>query len=333
MSREPRRVDSRSRTEESGWLGGLRRGNRARPWIIAHRGDSFHAPENTLEAARAGKDAGADAWELDVQLTRDGVPVVIHDASLLRTTDVARRFAGDSRGDAAFLVAHFTLEEIRTLDAGSWFLGPADRPRTAADFGSLTRLVPVERARFASGTVRVPTLAEALALTADLDWLVNVELKSFPNNDSRLLDSVLEVIDATGTAGRVLISSFDHADVARCARDRPDLATGVLAWTPLYRAESYVRDTVGALAYHPSSLALGAGCESYLRRPTPDALRRDEVSALKGRGVPVLVYTVNETAPDGLAVHLAEAGVDGFFSDDPDGLARLFRSTRHEPSD
>ena len=61
------------------------RSSSARPMVVAHRGDSYHAPENTLEAARLGWEAGAEAWELDVQLTRDGVAVVCHDESLVRT--------------------------------------------------------------------------------------------------------------------------------------------------------------------------------------------------------------------------------------------------------
>src|SRR5262245_3692480 len=84
-----------------------------RPMIVAHRGDSYRAPENTIEAARLGFEAGADAWELDVRLTADGVPVVIHDATLARTTDVARRFAGDPRAGLGFPVAAFTWVEIR----------------------------------------------------------------------------------------------------------------------------------------------------------------------------------------------------------------------------
>ena len=92
------------------------------PVIVAHRGDSFHAPENTLEAARLAWEAGADAWELDVQLTRDGVPIVLHDESLLRTTDVATRFKDDPRGQAGFRVSDFDFSEIRALDAGSWFV-------------------------------------------------------------------------------------------------------------------------------------------------------------------------------------------------------------------
>ena len=66
-----------------------------------------HAPENTLEAARLGRQAGAEAWELDVQLTRDGVAVVLHDESLSRTTDVAARFPGDPRGRDGYRVTDF----------------------------------------------------------------------------------------------------------------------------------------------------------------------------------------------------------------------------------
>jgi glycerophosphoryl diester phosphodiesterase len=322
-----RAVDRRNHPT-TGWLDALDRTRRLRPLVIAHRGDSFRAPENTLEAARRGRAAGADAWELDVHLTRDGVPVVVHDASLLRTTNVAQRFADDPRSADGYLVADFELEEVRALDAGSWFLDPAGPPRSAAQFGSLALLDETERATFVSGSVRVPTLAEALVLTAELDWLVNVELKSFPNRNSGLLDAVLDVIAATSTAGRVLVSSFEHADVARCVRHRRNLnlATGVLAATPLYRPERYVRDEVGAVAYHPSAHVLGAGSDAYRSAPSPRTLRLDKLAALKAHDVPVLVYTVNQTSPDGLAAHLAAAGVDGIFSDDPSGLVQLFHT-------
>jgi glycerophosphoryl diester phosphodiesterase len=317
----------------SGWLCALRAPTR-QPLIIAHRGDSSHAPENTREAARRGWEAGADAWELDVHLTRDGIPVIIHDESLLRTTDVARKFAGDPRSTRGFMVSDFDLDEVQLLDAGSWFLDPSGLPRSAADFGTLTFLRESDRIGFASGSVRVPTLAEALALTEELDWLVNVELKSFPYHNPHLLDAVLDVIGATDTADRVLISSFDHADVARCVQHPSDmkLPTGVLAETPLHRPERYVRDQVGATTYHPSARVLGAAGDAYLRAPSPHTLRHHGLAALRAQGVPVLVYTVNDTSPDGLAAHLAAAGVDGLFSDDPGGLVRLFRAFG-EPSE
>lgn len=128
--------------------------------ILAHRGDSFHAPENTLEAAVLGHDSGADAWELDVHLTQDGVPVVLHDESLVRTTDVARRFAEDPRGESGFLVSDFTLDEVRSLDAGSWFVDLNGGSRSASDFETLDQLSEVDRARYVSGSVKVPTLVE-----------------------------------------------------------------------------------------------------------------------------------------------------------------------------
>ncbi|HMB03985.1 MAG TPA: glycerophosphodiester phosphodiesterase family protein [Isosphaeraceae bacterium] len=297
-----------------------------RPLILAHRGDSFHAPENTLEAARAGWESGADAWELDVQLTRDGVPIVLHDESLSRTTDAAARFANDPRGAAGWLVSDFDFEEIRPLDAGSWFLDPSGGPRTAARFGTLDSLGSEARARYRSGMVRVPTLRDALQWTVRCDWLVNVEVKSFPNTDPRLVEAVLAVIDATGAADRVLISSFDHAEVARVAARRPEIATGVLAATPLHRPEFYARALVRADAYHPSTLVLGAGADRYRRAPSSRSLRADDLAALGRAGVPTLVYTVNDTLPGGLAAHLVEAGAFGLFTDDPRAMVGLFRA-------
>jgi glycerophosphoryl diester phosphodiesterase len=298
----------------NGWVNALRRPERScarpGPLRIAHRGDSFHAPENTLEAAHRGWHAGADAWELDVRLTRDGVPVVVHDESLVRTTDVAQRFADDPRAPAVFPVAEFDLAEIRVLDAGSWFLDPSGPPRSADFFGTLEALPDGDRARFASGAVRVPTLAEALEFTTQRDWLVNVELKSSPTTSLRLLEAVLEVIDTTQSAHCVLMSSFDHAAIAGCSQRRPEIPTGVLTSTRLDRPEHYVREEIGALAYHISA----------------DALDRDQLGALHDAGIPVLVYTVNDTTPGGLAAHLAKAGVAGLFTDDPAGLLALFRA-------
>jgi glycerophosphoryl diester phosphodiesterase len=299
---------------------------RGRPLLLAHRGDSFHAPENTLEAARAGWEAGADGWELDVQLSRDGVPVVLHDESLSRTTDVTARFPNDPRGRGGFLVSDFDFEEIRTLDAGSWFLDSSGVSRTASGFGTLSTLSNESLAWFRSGRVRTPTLVEALELTAELDWLVNVELKTFPNTEPKLVEAVLEVIEATGTAGRILISSFDHADVALVASRYPEIATGVLASTPLHRPDHYVRTLVGADAYHPSTLVLGAGADAYRRAPSPGTLRAGDLDVLGQAGVPSLVYTVNDTDPEGLASHLWRAGAFGLFSDNPRGLVHLFRA-------
>lgn len=95
----------------------------SRPTLIAHRGASADAPEHTLAAYRLALKHGADFVEPDVQLTKDGVLVCLHDAALERTTDVARVFPDRASlidGKKTWLLRDFTLAEVQRLDAGSW---------------------------------------------------------------------------------------------------------------------------------------------------------------------------------------------------------------------
>ena len=89
----------------------------AHPAVIAHRGASYDAPESTTPAYLLARDQGADYLELDLQRSSDGVLVVVHDDVLSRTSDVAERFP--ERKDSP--VSAFTLAELKSLDAGSWF--------------------------------------------------------------------------------------------------------------------------------------------------------------------------------------------------------------------
>ena len=241
---------------------------------MAHRGDSFRAPENTLEAARLGWESGASAWELDVQLTRDGVPIVLHDESLLRTTDVARKFAGDPRGRAGFHVADFDFDEIRSLDAGSWFVSEQRRPALGSRLRHprASRAAPLSNTS-ASGRVVIPTLGEALVFTREHDWLVNVEIKSFPERPRDSVEPVLNVIAETETASRVLISSFDHRDVAAANRPGREYALAILAMTPLYQVRRYAREIVGADTVHFSADVVGSETVKY-RQPAPGSIAR-----------------------------------------------------------
>ncbi len=94
-----------------------------KPTLIAHRGASADAPEHTLAAYELALKLGADFVEPDLQMTKDGVLVCLHDTTLERTTDVAKVFpdrAKEVNGKKTWPVAEFTLEEIRKLDAGSW---------------------------------------------------------------------------------------------------------------------------------------------------------------------------------------------------------------------
>ena len=293
---------------------------RRHPLIIAHRGDSFHAPENTLEAARLGREAGADAWEFDVQLTRDGVPVVLHDESLLRTTDVAGRFAGDPRGRDGFRVSDFDFDEIATLDAGSWFVDDNGGPRSARDFGTHRSARSRRHRAFRSGSVRIPTLEEALIFTREQDWLVNVEIKSFPDQPPGLVERALEVIAATGTADRVLMSSFDHDDVVAARRDDRRYALGILLATPIHRLADYAIDLVGAERSTSRPRSSGPSRSPIVGRRDATSLRRDIVGDPRRRETFPCWSTPSITRRADLARHLAEIGVAGLFTDDPGGL-------------
>ncbi|MEJ7639661.1 MAG: glycerophosphodiester phosphodiesterase family protein, partial [Singulisphaera sp.] len=294
----------------------LRRSDR--PVLVAHRGDSAHAPENTLAAAQRAWDEGADAWELDVQLSRDGVPVVLHDESLVRTTDVRTRFAGDPRGASGFLVADFDFDEIRKLDAGSGSSSPraATGPPRPSGRGAPRprRACPI---RLGSRPGAFPGRRPRADRPARLVGQRRVEV--VPGHRPSALRGRVRVIRRTRTASRVLISSFDHADVARATRHAPEIATGVLAATPVYRPSEYVREHVRADTYHPSAEVLGVRSNAYRRRPCAASLRLGDLEALRRDDVPVLVYTVNDSAPGGRLSPGRGRGLR-LFTDDPRGL-------------
>jgi len=143
-----------------------------KPMIIAHRGSSGTAPENTLAAIEKAILDGADAVEVDVRFTKDDVPVLMHDETVERTTDVS--------GGSLSLVRELTLDEIKRLDAGSWF----DNQYAAE---------------------RVPTLEEALRLARGrID--VYIEVKSSIKDTSVILT---DIIEKTRMTNRVKILSFN----------------------------------------------------------------------------------------------------------------------------
>lgn len=102
-------------------------GSAPRKLLVAHRGASAYAPEHTLAAYRLALDQGADFVEQDLAATRDGVLICLHDPTLERTTDVEQVFPDrfkEINGRRQWFAGDFTLDEIKRLDAGTWF-GPA----------------------------------------------------------------------------------------------------------------------------------------------------------------------------------------------------------------
>ncbi len=274
-----------------------------RPRIFAHRGDSSRKPENTLEAARFGFEAGADAWELDTQLSRDGVPIVLHDDSLIRTTDVDRQFPTDGRRESGFLARDFDWDEIQTLDAGAWHPGSEE----------------------SRSNIRVPSLEQALALTHEQQWLVNVELKADDRPYGPLLEAVLTLIDRFAMADRVLISSFDHDAVLAAARRRPEIVSAALVHEQVEQVDCERLRRLGIDFLHVSVESLGLSPTNLSESSLDQATRL--VRSIRDRGLGVQVYTVNDPKPDGLATALARIGVEGVFTDHPSETRRLFDAT------
>ncbi|QET01302.1 glycerophosphodiester phosphodiesterase [Cupriavidus pauculus] len=166
------------------------------PRHVAHRGAGKLAPENTLAAFRHGASFGYRMFEFDVKLSGDGKPVLMHDATLDRTT------SGHGRVDA------LTLGEIAALDAGSWH-----SPAFAGE--------------------PVPTLAAIARYTRANDLLVNIEIKPVPGDEYRTGAAV--ALDAlslwAGAAVPPLLSSFSEAALEAAREAAPDLPRALLVKT------------------------------------------------------------------------------------------------------
>lgn len=183
--------------------------------VHAHRGASAYAPENTLPAFRLAIEMGADGFENDIHLTADGVFVVCHDASIIRTSDGTGQ------------IHEMTMEALREYDFGRWF---------SEEF---------------AGT-RISSLDEMLAVTHGMD-ILNIELKG-PLPKEWELDKALAILYASleryRCVERTIVSTFEHAWGRRLKELYPQLKMGLLygdSLTPeetLTRAENYLADAI-----------------------------------------------------------------------------------------
>lgn len=170
---------------------------RSLPAVQGHRGASGLAPENTLAAFRRAIALGADGVEMDLQATRDGAIVVIHDDTLERTTDRRGR------------VTALSLAEVRQGDAGAWF-GPAFRGE------------------------RVPTLQEVIGLVraeAPPRFRLNLEVKFAEGREGQpadLEERILAILAEADFCSRVTVQSFHHPSPEKLKRLEPRIVTGLL---------------------------------------------------------------------------------------------------------
>lgn len=184
-----------------------------RPLIIAHRGASAYAPENTMASFVKAMEMKSDGIEIDVHMTKDNVLVVCHDEKVDRTTD----------GEG--FIKDFNLSELKKLDAGSWF---------GEEFKGQ----------------RIPELSEVLELIKDTDILLNIEIKNAPIIYPDIEKKTINMITEYGMEDRVIISSFNHYSLIEVKKINPRIKTGILYMAGLVEPWIYAK-RLSADALHP----------------------------------------------------------------------------------
>ena len=225
------------------------------PLIIGHRGASAIAPENTIAAFRLALAAGADGVEFDVRLTRDGIPVVIHDDNLRRTGSLPRT------------VTSLSLAELKQVDVGSWF---NRQKRSTSDF---------------SGE-KIPTLDEVFELFESTDAVLYLEMKSTATQRDELAAVCSELLRARSFKARVIVECFDLAGIEAVKRIDPEIRTAALFDFPLIT--SWLVNSGRRMI--EQALAAGADEIALHQRLTSQQVVDTAIAA----GLKVVVWTVDD---------------------------------------
>lgn len=233
--------------------------------VFAHRGAKMVAPENTLPAFEQAIALGAHGVELDVQCSKDGVLVVMHDFTVDKTTN--------GRGP----VAQLTAAELTKLDAGSHF---------NANFSNVT----------------VPTLEEVLEVTAGKIKL-NIEVKTQDPMGGREIEPLVELIQKYNLYDQVVVSSFNPVALIKLRHVDPQIALGLLYWgnhLPAFLREIWLSPILRPEAFHPHHTLID---EEYMvwADAVPAAVNTwtvnepDEARRLAALGVDTIITDVPDT--------------------------------------
>jgi glycerophosphoryl diester phosphodiesterase len=225
------------------------------PLIIGHRGASGRAPENTMASFDLAFQDSADGIEFDVRLARDGVPVCIHDASLLRTAQIE------------YTVEEFDSDVLSKFYAGEWFN---------------QRYPMFARAAFARE--RIPTLAEVFERYGAHHLYVEMKCED-ASRRAELARAVVALTREHGLTQRVVVKSFEHDSLVEVKRVAPEIRTAALF------GRSWPRPLVPTAKIIAEAEACGAD-EISLHR---SLLRKATVEAAHRRGFEVVVWTANSS--------------------------------------
>ena len=256
---------------------------------IAHRGARSLAPENTLQAIRKAHAVGANMSEVDVRLTADGVPVLLHDKVLERTSNI--RDMSEFRNRRSWAVGALTYAELQDLDCGSWFLH--QDPFRCIRAGKVS---DAEQESYKG--LHLSTLEQALELIKSQDWMINIELKDVgPKRHQILVERVCSMLRDMGLVNRVLISSLRFATLEAVRDQGKEFHL------------AFVDNVV-----HPQVLRRLLSIRATAYHPKHTLVRPDVIRSCRGEGIAVNVWTVNRMTDLRL---LQAMGVDGVITDVP----------------
>lgn len=274
--------------------------------VIAHRGASADAPENTLAAFEESIRQGADYFELDCHLSKDGAVIVIHDATVDRTTDGAGR------------VRDMTFEELRQLDAGAWrgeaFAG--ERLPTLDEALSLARGrigVYVELKSVDDDGPIIAAFMQAMhtspALTGPVRAGLLDAIAESGNRNLELTRAAIDSIRAHGMTDTAVIQSFSPVICFVALTEAPEIRTEFLGWDDPDRPEVF-----------PGYVALADYFDVPGMNVHQEALTPERLEAFQAAGRSVAVWTVNDR--DAMA-RFARMGVDAIITDYPGVCAEV----------
>lgn len=257
---------------------------------IAHRGYSGKFDENTMIAFKKAIEYGADGIETDIQLSKDGVPVIIHDETLNRTTN--------GQG----LVKDFTFDELKVFRTKS--VGQVKELKK--DVESNYTLEEIEHFKNNDGE-EIPALEELLKLVAESDLkLLNLELKNSIVEYEGMEEKVLDMISKYDLKDRVIISTFNHLSLVKVRKLDSEIKLGALTETTLANVPRYLND-IQVQCYHP-----------YF----PSILNEEYMKEIKSGGIMVNPYTIN-TKDHMLKV--IKAGVDCIITNEVELLNSILK--------
>jgi len=232
-----------------------------KPLILAHRGFSGKYPENTMLSFEKAYEYGADGVELDVQLSKDGIPVIIHDSAVDRTTNGSGK------------ISDLSLKEIRFLNAAATF----------TQFGQQT----------------IPTLEEYFEWVQNKRFITNIELKTYEDEYEGIEQKVIQLINQYDMAEKIVLSSFNYQTIARVKTLAPELKCGFL--TIDYQTLEQVKEFIPDLLIEQLTLNVPSRLIDYAEalgveylHPNYRSFSSDTAKQITDRGLGINIWTVNE---------------------------------------